>query len=254
MSAAARATRQLNDLEKMGLALANIINARHPLPKGRNFMTVHDDVTGLDFDLRRKDCKIFVTLHNDPRAPAPRAPTPTPARRAPTPARRAPTPARRAPTPAMLSPATDDDDDEAKMDALEALMNQPKTEKKTSKKIVIVRGTHKRPVSHSFTKDVKNAIKAYNEKGNIWLNMKKVTYDIEHLCEEQLNLPAIEAIYHAVVDMNHRFRFEIPKDFGQYERAVKIWSEFSVSVQRFGDNGFECVDDDNYVEEFDESL
>ena len=59
--------KRFSELEKMGFILSNYIKSKYPLQDGVNFMTIHDDVTGEDFDIKRKGNKIYVSKHKNQR-------------------------------------------------------------------------------------------------------------------------------------------------------------------------------------------
>lgn len=62
--------KRFNKLEELGFILSNYIKAKHPLQDDVNFMTIHDDITNEDFDIKRKDPKIFVSKHKNQRRPS----------------------------------------------------------------------------------------------------------------------------------------------------------------------------------------
>ena len=62
-----QAPKLFSELEKMGFILSNYIKSKYPLQDGINFMTIHDDVTGEDFDIKRKGNKIYVLKHKNQR-------------------------------------------------------------------------------------------------------------------------------------------------------------------------------------------
>lgn len=66
---ATKAPKQFSDLEELGFILSNYIKSKHPLQDGVNFMTIHDDVTNEDFDIKRKGNKIYVSKHKNQRRP-----------------------------------------------------------------------------------------------------------------------------------------------------------------------------------------
>ena len=61
--------KRFNKLEELGFILSNYIKSKYPLQDGVNYMTIHDDVTNEDFDIKRKDPKIFVSKHKNQRRP-----------------------------------------------------------------------------------------------------------------------------------------------------------------------------------------
>ena len=72
-SRTAQSPKSFNELEELGFIFSKYIRAKYPLQDGVNFMTIHDDVTNEDLDIKRKGPKIFVSKHKVPRR-APKIP------------------------------------------------------------------------------------------------------------------------------------------------------------------------------------
>ena len=64
-----QAPKQFSELEELGFILSNFIKSRYPLQDGASFTTIHDNVTGVDFDIKRKGNKIYVSKHKNQRRP-----------------------------------------------------------------------------------------------------------------------------------------------------------------------------------------
>ena len=238
MSVTAQAQRNFSALEELGFALTNYVLAKYHLPEDADFMTVHDEATGLDFDLRRKGRKIFVTLHKD-RTPPARA------RRAPAPPRRAPAPPKADEEDEVVMDADEEDDakdwiDELVMDAVKAEEKKEIRTEKPKRSVSVVPRTEPMPVKRMISKRVTRAIRAYDtSETDVCEIMQRIIIDIQNNDNELIDIDCIVAIYKAIEHMEHKYIIEFPPGC---EDFASLWSEFVMVVSIFVLTGFETAD------------